>query len=288
MRYSQIRAFHYVALHCGFSRAAEALNQSQPSLSEQVRNLEQAHDVLLFRRDQRQVQLTEAGEQLFLLTRQYFEDEGRIADFLNRSKSHVDGTLRVVADSAIHVTKAVRRFRKANPKAIVSIQTGNTQEVLEKLRNYEAEVGVVGNHEPAQDLEEISLGRTPVRAVASKKLVPKDVREIAFEDLAHWPLVFREQGSRTRSGLERLAAEKRVLLRPVIEVDGREAMRDVVASGVGIGFVSEAELGRDKRLRAIPISGSDLTMSESLVFLSMRRDLRIIRAFLRCFERSDH
>ena len=78
MRYAQIRAFHHVALHGGFSRAAAALHVSQPSISEQVRQLEQAHDVLLFQRAGRQVRLTPAGEDLFLLTKRFFEAEEQI------------------------------------------------------------------------------------------------------------------------------------------------------------------------------------------------------------------
>ncbi len=66
MRHSQLRAFHAVALHGGFSRAAEVVNQSQPALSDQVKRLEQDHDVLLFRREGRRVRLTESGEELFL------------------------------------------------------------------------------------------------------------------------------------------------------------------------------------------------------------------------------
>ena len=73
MRYSQLRAFHHVARCGGFSAAADALNQTQPSLSDQVRKLETAHDVLLFHRDGRRIRLTEAGEGLFRLTRQFFD-----------------------------------------------------------------------------------------------------------------------------------------------------------------------------------------------------------------------
>ena len=68
MRHSQLKAFHYVALHGGFSRAAEALFLTQPAISEQVRKLEQDHDVLLFHRERKRVQLTDAGERLFRLT----------------------------------------------------------------------------------------------------------------------------------------------------------------------------------------------------------------------------
>ena len=70
-------------------------------------------------------------------------------------------------------------------------------------------------------------------------------------------------------------------LTPSIEVEGREAMREVVASGAGIGFISQAEFGHDRRLRAIPFVDVDLGMSESLVTLSARRDVPMIRGFLR-------
>ena len=131
MRYTQLRAFHNVALHGGFSRAAAALNQSQPSLSDQVRKLEQAHDVLLFHRDARQVRLTQAGEELFRLTSQFFEQETRIGEFLDSSRAEVTGTLRIVADSALHITAAVGQFRAQYPGVFVTLHTGNTPEAAD-------------------------------------------------------------------------------------------------------------------------------------------------------------
>ena len=60
---------------------------------------------------------------------------------------------------------------------------------------------------------------------------------------------------------------------------GRQIIRELAAAGAGIGFISEAELGEDPRLRRIPLQGADMQMPESLVHLSMRRDLPLIRAF---------
>ena len=85
MRQSQLKAFHNVALHGGFSRAAEALFLTQPAISEQVRKLEQDHDVLLFERKRKRVQLTQVGERLFRLTKQYFEIEQQIEDFMSET-----------------------------------------------------------------------------------------------------------------------------------------------------------------------------------------------------------
>lgn len=286
MRYSQLRAFHHVALHGGFSRAARALNISQPSVSDQVRQLEQRHDVLLFAREARQVRMTEAGEALFRLTSEMFEVEDRIGALFDESRAALSGHLRIMADSAMHITDAVRRFRAASPDVFVTIRTGNTEDLLRRLRNYEAEIGVVGNSISAPDLDSIDLGRTPILALVAKGYLPQGTRKLQFRDLGQYPLIYREIGSRTRAQVEEEADRLRLGLTPSIEVEGREAMREVVASGAGIGFISEAEFGHDRRLKAIPFEDVDLGMSESLVTLSARRDVPLIRGFIKAVQKS--
>jgi len=277
MRYTQLRAFHNVALHAGFSRAAEVMNQTQPSLSDQVRRLEQTYDTLLFRREARSVTLTEAGEGLFRLTREFFETEERIGDYLGHSGAVITGQLRIVADSAIHVADAVQAFRRDHPRVSVVIRSGNTENVLRALRNYDAEVGVVGNIASAPDLDVVDLGRTPIVAIGARS---KWRGSVAFGDLMHHNLIFRETGSKTRAALQAEAARRGLTLAPVIEAEGREAMREMVAAGAGLGFVSEAEAGRDPRIVQVPVTDVDLAMSEALVTLTARREVPVIRAFL--------
>lgn len=281
MNYSQIKAFHAVALCGGFSAAAKQMGLTQPALSEQVRKLEQTHDTLLFRREQRRVFLTKAGEELFLLTRQFFEDEERISEYLTHSRQRIDGTLRIVADSAMHVTDAISRFRKAHPKALVSVQTGNTEDVLVRLRNYDAEIGIVGNHQTTPDIEEINIGASDIAVLCAADAFGEIGAEMSFAALQAFPLVFREPGSRTRQSIEAEARRLGLKLKPALEVDGREAMREIVASGAGLGFVSLKERGHDDRLRVIGINDAELSMNETVVILKMRKDLPVIRAFLR-------
>ena len=103
----------------------------------------------------------------------------------------------------------------------------------------------------------------------------------AAVDLPCWPLIFREPGSRTRARIERAAIEAGVDVTPAIEVEGREAMREVVATSAGIGFLSEAEFGHDSRLRKVALTNVDLGMSETLVTLTARREVPAIRAFMK-------
>lgn len=278
--YSQLRAFHHVAQHGGFSRAAAALNQTQPALSEQVRRLEQAHDVLLFHREGRRIRLTAAGEALQLRTRAFFEAEDQIDAHLQAARAAPAGTLRIMADSATHITGALARFRALHRRVFVQIRTGNSEQILAALRRYEADIGIVGSLDPAPDLITRDLGTTPIIAITARTGPASTRAALHLSDLPDLPLIFRETGSRTRAALEIAARAAGLRLVPVMEVQGREAMRETVASGAGVGFISEAEAGNDPRLLRLPLLGAALTMTETLLALTARRDVPTIRAFL--------
>ena len=279
MNYSQLKAFHHVALHCGFSRAANALKISQPAVSEQVRKLEQEYDVLLVSRERKLISLTEVGEKLFLLTKKFFEVEQQIQDYISETRVEIVGCIRIVADSVHHVTAILTEFRRRYPKVMVVLKAGNSEDVVEKLRAYDAEIGIVGSLAPGLDIETIELCTTEIIAFAAQGLVPTETRYMSLEDLAEFPLVFREQGSKTREKIEYEAMRQGINLVAAIEAEGREAMCEVVASGAGIGFISKAEFGDDPRLVQIVLEDVELVMSETVAFLGQRKDVRIIRAF---------
>jgi LysR family transcriptional regulator, low CO2-responsive transcriptional regulator len=280
MRHSQLRAFHHVAHLGGFSRAAEFLFLTQPAISEQVRKLEQDHDVLLFHRERKRVRLTEQGEHLFRFTKQYFEIEQQMEEYMSATSAAVDGELRIIADSAHHITFFLGKFRQRFPDISVTLRTGNTEEILEDLRAYNAEIGIVGSVSPGKDMETLSLGSTEITAFTARGVLLASKKTLTVKELSKFPLVFRESGSKTRQKLEEEAKKQGISLTPAIIAEGREAVREVVASGAGIGFVSQAEYGHDDRLTKIALRDVDIHMSETMVHLTQRRDVKVIRAFM--------
>lgn len=280
MRHSQLKAFHHVALLGGFSRAAEALRLTQPAVSEQVRKLEQDHDVLLFHREKKRVFLTSEGEALLHLTKQYFEVEAQIEDYLSETSAAIEGELRIIADSAQHLSGFLGPFQKRYPNVIISLRVGNTGDILDELRSYNAEIGVVGSLTPGKDMSVLNLGSTGIVAFAARGVLPASTQDLPFKELTQLPLIFREEGSKTREKVEAAARAQGITLKPAIVAEGREAVRELVASGAGIGFVSEAEFGHDNRLVRYTLQGANLAMSESMIYLSQRRDVKVIRAFM--------
>lgn len=280
MRYVQLRAFHHVAITGGFSRAAEALFLTQPAISDQVRKLEEDYDIVLFYRRKRQVELTDAGRALLEITRRMFDSEQQAYELLSESRALRSGTLRIVADSAHHLLHLLPRFRAAYPGVRVSIRAGNTQTVTDSIYRYEADLGVLGEYPQSRDFNVLLLSSAPIVAFVEASHPCAQLGHVTLQDLAQMPLVMREQGSRTRRKLEEAARQAGVTLIPAIEAEGREAVREIVASGGGVGFVSEAEFGHDPRLQRIKIIGANISgMDETLICLRERGNSKLVQAF---------
>ena len=168
---------------------------------------------------------------------------------------------------------------------MVDLSIGNSREVTNAIRNYDAEIGIIGSPVEGPDLETVSLGTSKIKAIASKKFFKTIPKYLSFQDLKKLPLIFRENGSYTREILVSDALEKKIELSPVIEVTGREALHELVANGLGIGFVSYAEIGQDPRLINLDIDTGNAEMTEILVYLTARKEVPVIRAFLKAAEK---
>ena len=280
MRYVQLRAFHQVAVSGGFSRAAEALFLTQPAISDQVRKLEEEYDVLLFNRNKKQVTLTQPGLKLLEITHRMFEIEQQALDLLTEARALRSGRLRIVADAAHHLLHILGAFRARYPGVRVSVRAGNTETVISSLYSYDADIGVLGEVPTGRDFEVLKLNSTPIIAFASVDHPLSKKRSLTLRELAQESLVMRERGSKTRQKLEDLATASKIELTPAIEAEGREAVREIVASGAGIGFVSEAEFGQDSRLVAIAIDAPKTFMDEALICLRERSGGKLVRTFL--------
>jgi len=279
MRYVQLRAFHYVCLYGGFSKAATALHLTQPAVSDQVRKLEEAYDILLLSRRGKLVVPTMAGEALFEISHRFFDAEAQAVEYLAERRNVAAGTLRIVVDSAIHLSDVLGVFRTRYPSVTIKIQTGNSESVIARLKDYHADVGVLGVDVSADEFFSLSLNTSPLVAFVNKAHPLAKNKSITFDKLLKQSLVLRENGSRTRESLELIAKERGIQLVAAIEAQGREAVREIVAVGAGVGIVSRAEFPHDSRLVELGISDCEIIMQETLICLPERALSKNIAAF---------
>ncbi|MCC7273648.1 MAG: LysR family transcriptional regulator, partial [Alphaproteobacteria bacterium] len=255
---TELRAFHAVAVEGSFTRAAARLGVTQPTLSAQVKAIEERSGAALFDRIGRRIALTDLGRRLLDVTQRLADAEAAAAELIGDARALRTGRLRVAADSPYHVAPLLAAFhaRYAGVQAVLTI--GNADAVREDLLRFAADVAVLAD--PAEDprLHAVPCGRHPIVVVVPREHPWARRRLVRLAELAGRPMVLREPGSVTRRLFEARLAAAGVQPRIVMEIESREAVREAVAAGIGLGVVSEAEFGADGRLAMVPVDDPGL------------------------------
>lgn len=284
MRLTQLRSFHAVATAGGFTKAAEQLHVSQPTITTQVRSLEDSYRVELFHRYGRRVQPTELGERLLQISRQIFSLEADARELLGDAGELRSGHLRVAAVGPYHVTKILALYNRRYPGIKVSVRTGNSQDVLDWLLDYRADVGVLA--QVARDRRFVALpySEHPVLLLVPATHRFAKRRSIRTAELEGEPLIMREQGSTTRKAFEAALKAARVEPRVVMEIGSREIIREAVAQGIGLAAVSAVEFVPGPGLHALKLADAEPRTYAHVVCLGERRDMRMVRSFFEVLE----
>ncbi len=281
MNHAQLRAFHLVAREGSFTRAARAAGLSQPNLSGQVKALEENYGQLLFERRGRGAQMTEIGRQLYAVTDRLFAAEGEAEALLAGSKNLTIGSLRISADNAIHAMPIMAELKRRHAGVVLSLSIGNSDAVLRALADYHADVGVTARRPP-----EPRFHGVPYRRDRLIVFVPRGHRlagrgRIPVSELAGHDMVLREPGSITREVFERAMQAANVKVGAIMDIDGREAVREAVAAGLGIGAAFAREFVPDERFAALEVPDAQFDVGEYVVCLAERLRLIAVRAFMR-------
>ena len=280
MRHTQLRSFHAVAQRLSFTAAARELGVSQPTITTQVKSLEQEFGVELFVRRGRRIELTETGGGLLDITRRLFADEKEAADYLNETRGLKTGHLRVGAVGPYHVTDMLAAFNARHPGLYVSVTVGNSRDTLRDLLDYRTDVAVLAHVDPDPRLVAIPYRRHRVIAFCPIDHPFAQRRSIRAHDMEGQRLIVREAGSTTRRAFDQAMREANVRPKVVMEIGSRESIREAVAKGIGMGVVSEAEFIPDPRIRPLPIADAEIYTYAHVVHLKERRKARLVHAFL--------
>lgn len=280
MSITGLRAFHAVAKAGSFTRAAAALGISQPTLSSQVRLIEEQYAASLFDRRGRGVTLTPLGQRLQDITTRLFATEDEARALLEGVRTVRSGHLRLAADSATHAMPLLARMRERASGLTFSLRLGNSTTVLDDLLEYRADIAITAR--PSSD------PRFMIRLLKRDRIVlfgPRDhafaqKRQVPIAALAGVDLVIRERGSITRETFEAALAAEGVRPGTLTEVEGRESVREAVAAGFGLGIVFESEQPLDDGFAPIGITGTALDVAEYVACLESRRNLAMVRAFM--------
>ena len=278
--HAHLRSFHAVATHGGFTKAADMLHITQPTLSGQVKELEQRYGVKLFVRHGRRIELTELGASAFTITSKLFRHEDQVEQLFRSAKNLTTGELQVGAESPYIVTPLLAQFQRLYPGIHISIRYGNSEQVMHWLESQRCDVAILPNVADDQRLHIIPLQPDQLIAFVALDHAWSERRSIGLEQLVSQRVILREKGSRTRSIFEQALDDADLSLSDVMEISSREGVCEAVAAGFGVGIISENELGASPRFKSLRVDNAPLTHSELVVCLKQTRSVQVTNAFL--------
>lgn len=286
MHLNQLWVFYQVAKHKSFSQAAEALFLSQPSVSNQVKLLEESCGLRFFDRSGRNVELTNAGEILLSYADRIFNLAKEAESVIEEIKGLKAGGIRISASNtlgAYYLPNVLDLFRKKHPQIEIRMNVGYTQTVLEDVLSFRSDLGLIG-----REISHPNIIAIPFLEEELILIVPPDYplagkRELDIAELEGHPFIMSEIGSGVREITDKILAGAKVSVRVVMELGENEAMKRAVASGLGITLISSTVARRELeagQVRATRLSGPRILRKFNIIHHKDKYISKLIRAFM--------
>ncbi|MBF2028388.1 MAG: LysR family transcriptional regulator [Oscillatoriales cyanobacterium C42_A2020_001] len=236
----QLKVFEAVARHNSFTRAAEELFLTQPTVSMQVKQLSKAVGLPLFEQVGKRLFLTDAGKELYTTCREIFDRLSQFEIAIADMKGLKQGSLRlaVVTTAKYVIPRLLGPFCQRYPGIDVSLTVTNHEYVIESLANNRHDLYILS--QPPDDLD-VSIHPfldNPLVVIAWHDHPLAREKDIPIKRLADEPFIMREPGSGTRKAVQKLFDEQNVPLKVKLDLGSNEAIKQAIAGGLGVSVLS--------------------------------------------------
>lgn len=240
----QLKVFETVARHGSFTRAAEELFLSQPTVSMQVKQLAEAVGQPLFEQLGKKIFLTDIGAELHRTCQAMFDTWSAFEMTAADMKGLKKGRLRLacVTTAKYFIPRLLGPFCDRYPGVDVRLEVANREAVIERLGRNEDDLYIMGAPPPQFDIAAHPFLENPLVAIAPGNHPLVRQTRISLARLAEERVLLRERGSGTRMATERFFREHGVELTSRMEIGSNEAIKHAVAGGLGVTVMSKHAL----------------------------------------------
>jgi DNA-binding transcriptional LysR family regulator len=285
----RLRAFHAVAKHLSFTKAAEALFMAQPSVTFQVKQLEEHFNTRLFDRAQGRISLTPAGAIAFEYADRILALYAELDERVNELTGQETGPLHIGASTTIAeflLPRVVGEYKAQHPGVVPHLLVANSEAVQEKVAERTLDVGFIEGDSHLPTLlnevcceDELFVVCAPEHPLARYKAVaPSMLGEHAY--------IGRETGSGTREVVDHYLRKAKLSLESlnlVMEASSPEALKGLVGTGLGFSIMSGAAVAKEVQLGVlvrIPLAPR-LIRQLSVVYAKERMHARVVTDFVK-------
>jgi DNA-binding transcriptional LysR family regulator len=239
----RLKVFQCVAHNLSFTKASNELFITQPAITKHIKELESEFEVKLFDRIGNKIALTEAGNVLLTYTEHIFALHNELKFELSQLKGSMEGNLRIGASTTIAqyvIPSALAKFHEHFPEIKLSLISGNTEYIEQRLLKNEIDIGIVEGKPSNSDIRYSSFlnDELLVFTSAQNKETPQT---ITSQDFIKLPLILRERGSGTLEIIEKSLQHYKINpkhLNVLMHLGSTEAIKSFIKTGNAVGIVS--------------------------------------------------
>jgi DNA-binding transcriptional LysR family regulator len=246
MRYSlrQLQIFEAVARHLSYTRAAEDLHLTQPAVFAQIKQLEEVIGLPLLERIGKQLHLTAVGREVLATSRETLEALERLEMRLADMQGLKRGRLRVaiVTTAKYLIPRLLGEFCVKYPGIEASLIVTNREKLLARIAANEDDLAILGTPPEGMEVVATPIADNPLVVLARHDHPLVGKKKIPPARVAAEPFILREKGSGTRLATERYFADLGFTLKVRMELGSNEAIKQVIAGGLGISVLSRHTL----------------------------------------------
>ncbi len=267
--FRQLETFAKVAELRGYSRAAEVLHLTQPAISIQIRQIAEVLGLPLFEQNGRNAELTAAGHELFATIRELDDVWTRFETAIDGLKGLRRGRLRValVTTAKYFLPRLLGEFCKRYPEIDIELEVANRERIVERIRANMDDLYVMAY--PPEDIDVVSYPFLDNEMVVVAPLEhPARGRPVELTELAGERFILREPGSGARRTIDPYLAQRGIVLNVKLSLSSNEAIRELVAGGMGLSILSRHALPAEPEkegLAVLEVKGFPLRKSWSVV-----------------------
>jgi len=278
LNFTYVRAFYTVAKFKSFTLAAQQLNVSQPTLSQQVKSMERQYGFPLIKRNKKIVRLTQEGEVILPYVEKIMQlarEMDREVEFLHSENLKIATTPTL---SRYLLPGIVLKLKERNPDLKVQIYTGLSTEILEMVLDLDCHLGVTGRVPYPEQV----IFRNVFRPKLS--FISKDIEKdrIHLKELAGYPVLFPEEGSATRAYIIEEFRKRGIPLNIHMVCENPSAIKHMVHLGMGgyfCPYYAVEEEVREGKFRCVEVL-DDLHLTIDLIYLSDWKRSKVVRMFV--------
>ena len=284
MEFYQLTYFLAAAQTQNFRKAAEICLVAQSALSRQIASLEEELEITLFEREKKRVKLTAEGQEFARYARNAMEQLQEGQQFLTELKAGQRGTICIGCIESLttaFLPGFFDEFHRHHPQIRLKVRVNHTDEIINWIEQGEVELGLILDPRLQSEMLIIKeLFRQPLHLLISAQhpLAQQKVASISIEHIRNEPFLVLDKTSRMGQITDRIFAQRGISIRPLIEIESVEGLKEMVRQNIGVtltlpALIRPSQIGKD--LILLPID--DLT--EDFIFaLAYRRIGTIPRA----------